>query len=242
MEELVDIITKSKYLLALTGSGISAESGIPTFRGKDGLWKEYRPEELATLQAFKKNPTLVWEWYDWRRSLIARASPNDAHKVLAWLEERDVLKMLITQNVDGLHRRAGNKKIIELHGNIWRMKCMSCNNEVENYETPLKEIPPKCNVCHSMLRPSVVWFGESLDPFLLNQSILHSSRCDVMMVIGTSAVIQPAASLPIMAKNNRAVLIEINPSETPISPIADYSLRLKASVAMKSLVGLSSEI
>jgi len=196
---LIEVLQEASRVAILTGSGISAESGIPTFRGEEGLWKKYRPEELATPTAFSQDPKLVWEWYDWRRGIIGQKEPNPGHKVIARWEETFPTVSLITQNIDGLHQKAGSKNIWELHGNIWKLRCTEEETITENYETPLKEIPPLCPNCGALLRPHVVWFGESLSPTILQKSIQLSSECDVMFVIGTSAVVQPAASLPFEA-------------------------------------------
>jgi len=219
----------------LTGAGISAESGVPTFRGPGGLWRSYRPEELATPQAFHRDPKLVWEWYDWRRQLIARCEPNAAHRTLAELER--VLRhfTLITQNVDGLHRRAGSRRVVELHGNIWRMRCLNEGSAIEDHTVPLPEIPPRCPQCGGLLRPDVVWFGESLPPDALEAAFTASRNCGLMLVIGTSAVVQPAASLPLIAKEHGAYLIEVNPQPTPLSPYADETIREPAAVALPRL-------
>ncbi len=227
-EEAIKAIKEANKLVVLTGAGISAESGVPTFRGKNGLWKRFRPEELATPTAFKKDPKLVWEWYNWRRGLIAPIEPNEAHRLIAEMEKLYPEFIVITQNIDGLHKKAGSKKVIELHGNIWRVKCTKCKFKEENRQVPLKELPPKCPKCQSLLRPDVVWFGEPLDKEVLEEAIFHSETCDLMLVIGTSAVVQPAASLPLIAKNKGAKVIEVNPEITPISAIVDWSLRLKA--------------
>ncbi|NPA16048.1 MAG: NAD-dependent deacylase [Deferribacteres bacterium] len=227
-KEFIEALRAARKLVVLTGAGISAESGVPTFRGKDGLWKRYRPEELATPFAFKKNPKLVWEWYDWRRSLIAPLEPNEAHRLIAELEERYPEFALITQNIDGLHKKAGSKKILELHGNIWRVRCTNCPYKGEDYRVPLEEVPPKCPECGALLRPDVVWFGEPLDAEILNEAVHHSETCDLMLVIGTSGVVQPAASLPLIAKNAGAKVAEVNPESTPITSIADWSIRSKA--------------
>jgi len=219
-------------VVVLTGAGISAESGIPTFRGEGGLWKNFKPEELATPQAFAKNPKLVWEWYDWRRQLIAKAKPNKAHMLLAEMEKKMNITV-ITQNVDGLHQRAGSKKVIELHGNIWRVKCTACSAEYELYETPLPEIPPKCKYCGGLLRPAVVWFGEPLPEDVLSKAFELTKECDLFLVIGTSGLVYPAGYLPFLAKQHKAKVVEINPERTPISEIADISIREKASVGLR---------
>ena len=226
--ELVDLLRRANRVAVLTGAGISAESGIPTFRGAEGLWKKFRAEELATPEAFSRDPKLVWEWYDWRRGIIAQKMPNSGHKVLASWENAFPAFSLITQNIDGLHQKAGSKNISELHGNIWKVRCTEEGTVTENYETPLKDIPPRCPSCGAVLRPHVVWFGESLSSAVLNTAFLLSSTCNVMFVIGTSAVVQPAASLPIAAAESGAKIVEINPDPTPLTSYADFSIRGKA--------------
>jgi len=225
---LIEVLQEASRVAILTGSGISAESGIPTFRGEEGLWKKYRPEELATPTAFSQDPKLVWEWYDWRRGIIGQKEPNPGHKVIARWEETFPTVSLITQNIDGLHQKAGSKNIWELHGNIWKLRCTEEGTITENYDTPLKEIPPLCPNCGALLRPHVVWFGESLSPTILQKSIQLSSECDVMFVIGTSAVVQPAASLPFEASEAGAKIVEINLDPTPLSLYADFSIRGKS--------------
>ncbi len=225
---LIEVLQEVNRVAILTGAGISAESGIPTFRGEEGLWKKYRPEELATPTAFSRDPKLVWEWYDWRRGIIGQKEPNPGHKVIARWEEAFPTVSLITQNIDGLHQKAGSKNIWELHGNIWKLRCTEEGTITENYDTPLKEIPPLCSNCGALFRPHVVWFGESLSPTILQESIQLSSECDVMFVIGTSAVVQPAASLPFEASEAGAKIVEINPDPTPISLYADFSIRGKS--------------
>ncbi len=225
---LIEVLQDASRVAVLTGAGISAESGIPTFRGEEGLWKKYRPEELATPTAFSQDPKLVWEWYDWRRGIIGQKEPNPGHKVIARWEETFPTVSLITQNIDGLHQKAGSKNIWELHGNIWKLRCTEEGTITENHETPLKEIPPLCPNCGALLRPHVVWFGESLSPTILQKSIQLSSECDVMFVIGTSAVVQPAASLPFEASEAGAKIVEITLDPTPLSLYADFSIRGKS--------------
>lgn len=225
---LIEVLQEASRVAVLTGAGISAESGIPTFRGEEGLWKKYRPEELATPAAFSQDPKFVWEWYDWRRGIIGQKEPNPGHKVIARWEETFPTVSLITQNIDGLHQKAGSKNIWELHGNIWKLRCTEEGTITENYETPLKEIPPLCPNCGALLRPHVVWFGESLSPTILQKSIQLSSECDVMFVIGTSTVVQPAASLPFEASKAGAKIVEINLDPTPLSLYADFSIRGKS--------------
>lgn len=218
----------AQRIAVLTGAGISAESGVPTFRGEHGLWRQFRAEELATPEAFARDPKLVWEWYDWRRGLIAKVEPNSGHQTLAKWETIFTKFSLITQNVDGLHRRAGSRNVLELHGNIWNMRCTKEGTLSENLESPLEEIPPRCAKCSSLLRPDVVWFGEPLDPDILARAGETCSLCRVMLVIGTSAFVQPAASLPLRAAETGAMLIEINPAPTPLTHFADISLQGKA--------------
>ena len=222
-------------VIVFTGAGVSAESGIPTFRGKDGLWNKFKPEELATPEAFFRNPKLVWEWYDWRRQLIAKAHPNEAHKIIAKMEKEIEDFYLITQNVDGLHQKAGSEKVVELHGNIWKVRCVDCGYETYDYRTPLPEIPPKCEKCGGLLRPGVVWFGESLPADALEKAYELSRESHIFIVVGTSGVVYPAAQLPYIAKENGAQVIEVNPEETPISRIADKIFREKATSGMKKV-------
>ena len=220
-------------IAVLTGAGISAESGVPTFRGKDGLWQNYRPEELATPQAFRRDPRLVWEWYDWRRGLIEACQPNAAHHTLVEMEAHLSEFLLITQNVDGLHRLAGSQKIVELHGNIWGMRCSrACCAPWQDRRVPLAEIPPKCPCCGALARPDVVWFGESLSGPALDAAFLAAQRCQVMLVIGTSALVQPAASLPLIALQQGAYVVEMNPHSTPLSDSVQESIRKPAAVAL----------
>ena len=222
MEQARARIRESGKIAALTGAGISAESGVPTFRGDEGLWKKYRSEELATPQAFNRNPELVWEWYNWRRGLIAGKKPNPGHHALASLEKNKDFT-LITQNVDGLHALAGSRNILELHGSLWRVRCTKCNTRSENRTVPLV-YPPKCEKCQGLLRPDVVWFGESLDQDLLYRAFTLAAEVRVMMVIGTSAMVQPAASLAWQAQKAGAFVIEINVGSTAFSREADLVL------------------
>jgi len=228
-------IADARSIAVLTGAGISAESGIPTFRGPGGLWREYRPEDLATPEAFAREPKLVWEWYDWRRQRIAAARPNPGHEALAKLESRVPGFTLITQNVDGLHQTAGSRNVIDLHGNIWRLRCTSCGRENENRETPLGVLPPRCG-CGGLLRPGVVWFGEPLPADAIAQAARASQRCDVFILCGTSAVVYPAAALPERALAAGARVVEINLERTPLSDMAHISLRGKSGEVLPRLV------
>lgn len=220
-------LASARSVAVLTGAGVSAESGVPTFRGPEGLWRNFRPEDLATPQAFKRDPKLVWEWYDWRRCLIAPLKPNPGHHAISEMEKRFSEFLLITQNVDGIHRMAGNSKLVELHGNIWQTRCVEEGTVRENREAPLSTIPPKCE-CGALLRPHIVWFGESLDEDDFGRAVEAAQSCEVMIVAGTSSVVQPAASLAGKAKDNGAFVIEINPDETPITDFVDVSLRGKS--------------
>jgi NAD-dependent deacetylase len=216
----------------LTGAGISAESGVPTFRGEGGLWRNFRPEELATPEAFRRDPALVWEWYSWRREVVGACEPNAAHETLAEMEGALTAFTLITQNVDGLHQAAGSRNVLELHGSMWRVRCTACSDTMDDHRVPLPEIPPRCPVCHGLLRPDVVWFGESLAAAALEEAWAAAAGCSTMLVIGTSAVVQPAASLPMVALANGARLVEVNPAETPLSRHAHEVLRGPAAEVM----------
>jgi NAD-dependent deacetylase len=226
----------AQRVTALTGAGISAESGVPTFRdAQTGLWARYRPEELATPEAFRRNPGLVWDWYIWRRERVAQAHPNPGHRALAEMESRVPQFTLVTQNVDGLHRRAGSQNVIELHGNITRTKCFREGVVVEAW-ADTGEVPPRCPRCGGLLRPDVVWFGEALPTDALRAAIEASRSCEVFFSIGTSSVVEPAASLPYEALRYDATVVEVNPDETPLTPRATFVLRGPAGVVLPGLV------
>lgn len=229
-------LAQADKVAVLTGAGISAESGVPTFRGADGLWEKYRPEELATPQAFACDPELVWRWYHWRRGLIAKCAPNPAHRALVDLEARAGRFTLITQNVDGLHRLAGSRNILEVHGNLWMVRCTSCGALYEEREL---DLPPRpaCRDCGGQLRPHVVWFGESLDSAILEAAWQAAAQCRVMLVVGTSAVVQPAAGLASVAKQAGAFVVEVNLEPTPNSREVDVSLMGKAGEILPQLTG-----
>ena len=239
-DEIIRILRQAKHVVALTGAGISAESGIPTFReAKTGLWSKYNPEELATPQAFSANPELVWNWYRWRQEIINQTEPNPGHFALAQMEsyltEQESIFTLITQNVDGLHQQAGNQQVNELHGNIHRSKCVDCDKIAQDNKTFIGEIP-RCALCGGLLRPDVVWFGESLPQEALQTAWSASEDCDVFFSIGTSALVQPAASLPILALQNGATVIEINPNPTQISNLAGFVLEGPSGYVLPQLV------
>jgi NAD-dependent deacetylase len=221
---VADALAAAGRVAVLTGAGVSAESGVPTFRGQDGLWRQYRAETLATPEAFEQDPKLVWEWYDWRRGLIAPVEPNPGHRVLAAWQDLFPELSLITQNVDGLHGKSGSRDVVELHGNIWKLRCTREGTVSEVRETPLPRLPPVCPSCGALLRPHVVWFGESLDPAVLERAFRLSESCRIMLVVGTSSVVQPAASLPFAAARSGAQVVEINPEPTPLTPHADVFL------------------
>ena len=216
-------LAAAKFLVVITGAGISSESGIPTFRGSDGLWQNHRAEELATPHAFRRDPVTVWKWYDWRRGIIGKAEPNAGHLAIRDLEDMYGHFLLITQNVDGLHGRTGIRNIIEIHGNLWRVRCERDGRENMLMDVPLKEIPPRC-VCGELLRPDVVWFGESIPGIALQRSFQALETCDALLVVGTSGVVYPVASFPETVKGNGGSVVEVNMEETPISHVADVSL------------------
>ena len=234
--ELIQQIADAQSVAVLTGAGVSAESGVPTFRdAQTGLWSIFNPEELATPRAFRRNPRLVWEWYEYRRKLVAEAKPNPAHEALAQMEELFPEFHLITQNIDGLHQRAGSRKVIELHGNITRTKCFDEDTIISSWEESA-EVPPKCPNCGGFLRPDVVWFEELLPQLELEMALHAATTCDVFLSIGTSAVVYPAAALPLEAHNCGATVVVINPQPTPLSEHAYCVLTGAAGVVMPELV------
>jgi NAD-dependent deacetylase len=236
-ETISDQLKKAKNIVFVTGAGISQESGIPTFRGKDGLWRKYDPMTLATIDAFYQNPKLVWEWYEERRQNILKANPNPGHVTIAELEKYKNVTVL-TQNIDGLHQRAGSISVYELHGSIIRIKCTVCDFK-DTITSSFSNLPPLCK-CGNMLRPDVVWFGEALPQDIWNTAIEKSSTCDTMVVVGTSLAVSPANLLPVYAKENGALMIEVNPDQTPMSVTMDLSLRSSAAKALPELVSILS--
>ncbi len=228
-------LRNAKKIVVVTGAGISQESGIPTFRGKDGLWKKHDPMKLATIDAFYDDPKLVWEWYEDRRKNILAAEPNPGHIAIAELE-KFVKVVVLTQNIDGLHQKSGSTNVLELHGSIIRIKCTVCDFKDE-ISSRFEELPPRCK-CGEILRPDVVWFGESLPQDVWSEAIIHSNSCDVMIIVGTSLVVSPANTLPIYAKQNNALLIEVNPEKTIMSTDVDLSLKTTSANALPHLVSI----
>ena len=228
-------VRAARRIVVLTGAGVSAESGVPTFRGAGGLWRQYRPEDLATPEAFDRDPRLVWEWYAWRREIIAPLLPNAAHLALAALDSRTPEFLLATQNVDGLHTAAGSRRLVELHGTIWRLRCTSCAYAGDDRSVPMRQVPPHC-ACGAVLRPDVVWFGEALSEAAVAQAFEAARQAEVVLVVGTSSLVYPAAALPQMARAAGAFVVEVNPEATPLTPLADVSLRGPAASLVPALV------
>ena len=231
-----DVILRASRVAVLTGAGISAESGIPTFRGPGGIWRTYRAEDLATPEAFARDPKFVWEWYDYRRSVIAQMQPNAGHRALAAAERQFENFTLITQNVDGLHDRAGSRSVLRVHGDIWTLRCTACGRERRETSPRLSEVPPRCE-CGAMERPGVVWFGEPLPPEVWEHAQRSVQRVDVLVVVGTSAVVHPVAGLARLARSHGAAVVEVNVAETPVTADADYSLRGPSGSILPELFG-----
>jgi NAD-dependent deacetylase len=234
-DEARSLLAGSRSMVVLTGAGISAESGVPTFRGPGGLWRDYRPEDLATPEAFLSDPRLVWEWYAWRRERVALARPNAGHEALVELERRSPGFTLITQNVDGLHALAGSRAVLEIHGNLWRTRCLGCGALRDDRAPTLDRLPPLCS-CGALLRPDVVWFGEALPELLLGRSIAAVEACDLMLVIGTSGLVQPAASFADAALSRGVPVVEINLDPTPLSDRATIALRGRSGEILPRLI------
>lgn len=223
-KDFIEKLKEAKHLLFFTGAGISAESGISTFRGKDGLWNKLKPEELANFNAFMKNPDMVWEWYQYRRQIVEESQPNPGHFAIAELEKFYKVDV-VTQNVDNLHARAGSTSIDELHGSIVRNFCIDCSTFVNDSELKLEDKKvPKCKECGGLIRPDVVWFGENLRGNAFPNSERKARECDICFVVGTSAIVYPAAYIPLTAQENGAYIIEINIEPTDLSRQADYSI------------------
>jgi NAD-dependent deacetylase len=234
IEQLVDRLRSAGRVTVLTGAGVSAASGVPTFRGSGGLWKQFRAEDLATPDAFARDPRLVWEWYDWRRQAVARCTPNAAHQVLAGWSRRLAGFTLVTQNVDGLHEQADTQHLVRLHGSIWRVRCLdrtcAAGAAHEDRRVPLPDIPPRCD-CGALLRPDIVWFGEALDPDDLARA-QQATVCDLFVTVGTSAIVYPAAGLVHTARSYGAYTVEVNPEATDASGHVDLSIRGPAEVVL----------
>lgn len=235
-DELIRFLRKAERVAALTGAGVSQESGLRTFRdAQTGLWAQYKPTELASPEAYERDPKLVWDWYAWRREAIKGVRPNPGHYALVDMAYHVPDFSLITQNVDNLHRMAGSPKLIELHGNIQRVKCSSCGQQAEAWDEANGDVP-ECEACGGMLRPDVVWFGESLPRAELESAVKAARACHVFFSIGTSGMVQPAASLAYAARNRGAVVVEVNAEPTPLTPKVDFAMHGKSGEILPSLV------
>ena len=239
-EEFIEKFKSAENIMFFTGAGISAESGIATFRGKDGLWNKLKPEELASFNAFMKNPDMVWEWYQYRRDIVESTEPNPAHYAIAKLEVFYNVNV-VTQNVDNLHARAGTTKIEELHGSIVRNFCMDCNKFFNHQEFEFKNKVPRCDDCNGLIRPDVVWFGENLRGNAFPNSEKIAQTCDICFGVGTSAIVYPAAYIPITAKQYGAYIVEINIEPTEFSSEADLSIFGKAGEILPEILNLVTE-
>jgi len=234
--DFISLLHRTLSLVALTGAGVSQESGLRTFRdSQTGLWAQYKPEELASPEAFASDPKLIWDWYAWRREAVKSARPNAGHVALVEIEKRVSQFTLITQNVDGLHHMAGTQNLLELHGNIQRVRCSQCSLLAETWDEDSESVP-RCTHCNGLLRPDVVWFGESLPRDQLERAVEATRTCEVYFSIGTSGVVQPAASLAHAAKNKGAVLVEINAEPTPLTSKVDYFFQGKSGEILSALV------
>ena len=245
LREVARRLRAATRVMALTGAGISAESGVPTFRGPDGLWRNFRATDLATPGAFARDPALVWEWYRWRRSRIRDARPNPGHLVLARFERRWPALTLATQNVDGLHTQAGSRRLLELHGNIWRARCAARCGRTVIQDVDGDAAPgtapdagvPLC-ACGGWMRPDIVWFGEALDDGILSRTLDEAAASDALLVVGTSSVVYPAAALPGLARQHGAMIVEVNVEDTPLTGAADFVLRGPAGEVLPALEAL----
>lgn len=234
-QKLVDDLRRAQHVFALTGAGASADSGVPTFRdAQTGLWEKYDASELATPEAFVANPERVWRWYCWRRELVVKASPNAAHFALVDLARLVTNFTLVTQNVDGLHQRAGSSDVIELHGNLLRNRCFACACDVSGADLTVRS--PRCPACGDRIRPDVVWFGEQLPLVALERATEAANGCDVFLSIGTASLVWPAAGLADIAALNGATLVEVNPEPTTLSTRCDHRIADRASRALPALV------
>ncbi len=235
--EIINAVRWAEHVVVLTGAGVSAESGVPTFRdAQTGLWATYKPEDLASVAAYRATPKLVWDWYAWRRELVTQAQPNAAHLALTAMQDIYTNFTLITQNVDGLHQRAGSHDVLELHGNLFRYKCLLCDQPATVDEWRHRSDVPACIHCGGAVRPDIVWFGEMLPSRPLAAAQFATRHCDLFLAIGTSSVVFPAAGLPLLAMEKGALVIEINPSETDLSDSAQFSIHDKAGAVLPALV------
>jgi NAD-dependent deacetylase len=235
-KEFLKFLTAASRVVVLTGAGVSQESGLRTFRdAQTGLWAQYKPEDLASPEAFARDPKLVWDWYAWRREAIKGVRPNPGHYALVQMEKKISDFTLITQNVDGLHRFAGSQNVLELHGNIQKVRCSECGKFTESWADDSDSVPT-CAACGGLLRPDVVWFGESLPRAELETAVKVSRSCQVFFSIGTSGVVQPAASLAHAARNNGSVVVEVNAEPTPITPKVDFAFHGKSGEILPELV------
>ncbi len=239
LEQLIEILIKSMNVTVLTGAGVSAESGVSTFRDPDGLWSKFNPQELASMDGFLSNPQLVWDWYNYRRKIIYQVKPNPGHYAIAEFEKLFPNFNLITQNVDRLHQRAGSTKVIELHGNIIENYCKDCKKEF-HFEDIIEKVP-KCDYCGGLIRPAVVWFGEMLPIEALKQSEILAMKSDVFICVGSSLEVYPAAGLPLLAKNYGAVIVDINPNKSALSHYMDFVLNYPSGEILPKIVELIKE-
>jgi NAD-dependent deacetylase len=232
---LISMLREDGPMLALTGAGVSAESGLATFRGPGGMWEGRDPTELATPGAFRADPLTVWRFYAWRRAQAAAATPNPAHRALAALERAREAFLLVTQNVDGLHERCGSRHVVRLHGTLWRLRCTGEGTEAEDLRADLVDLPPRCD-CGALLRPAVVWFGESLPPDAIERALRAAREAALVLVIGTSSLVYPAAELPLIARAAGAYVVEINPETTPLTSQVDEQLAGPAGEVLPALL------
>ena len=241
MEDLIkraaEDIAAAKLVTALTGAGISTESGIPPFRGKGGLWERFNPMEVAHIDAFMQDPARVWDiLLKEMKTIVEAAQPNDSHRGLTKLEKIGKLSTIITQNVDGLHQAAGSTDVIEFHGNFASHRCLDCHKQYATRDVQVTQVPPRCG-CNGILRPNAVFFGELIPPEALRRSQQIATDCDLMLVLGTSAEVQPAAMMPVIAKNTGATIIEINPQSTALTAaVSDYLIKGKAGEVMNRII------
>jgi NAD-dependent deacetylase len=220
-------------IVFFTGAGMSAESGVPTYRGKGGIWKEYDYEDSACQRAFDRDPEHVWEFHNYRRDLVGKCAPNDGHRAIARCEQVLPSVTVVTQNIDGLHQAAGSQRVLELHGSLWKLRCDACGWRGEDRSAPLQDL--RCPVCQAYKRPDIVWFGDNLSSSVLGLVRDALLACDLLVSIGTSAVVYPAADMPLIAKRAGARLVEINPEDTPMSAIYEVCMRTTATEALATL-------